>query len=46
MSFQFRNIVLNINHTESKMSDRKDLHFVETEQLAETVLMKKKKEET
>ena len=25
MSFQFKNIVLKINHTESKMSDRKNL---------------------
>ena len=25
MSFQFKNIVLEINHTESKMSDRKNL---------------------
>ena len=43
LSFQFKNIVLKINHTESKMSDRKILWLVETEQLAETVLMNKSK---
>ena len=43
MSFLFKNIVLKINHTESKMSDRKNLKLVETEQLAERVLMKKSK---
>ena len=41
MSFQFKNIVSKINHTESKMSDRKNLSLVETEPLAEAVLMKK-----
>ena len=40
-SFQFKNIVLKINYTESKMSDRKNLSLVETEPLAEAVLMKK-----
>ena len=30
MSFQFKNIVSKINHTESKMSDRKNLSLVET----------------
>ena len=40
-SFQFKNIVLRINYTESKMSDRKNLSLVETEPLAEAVLMKK-----
>ena len=30
MSFQFKNIVLKINHTESKMSDRKNLSLMET----------------
>ena len=39
--FQFKNIVLKINYTESKMSDRKNLSLVETEPLAEAVLMKK-----
>ena len=43
MSFLFKNIVLKINHTESKMSDRKNLKLVETEQLAERFLMKKSK---
>ena len=41
VSFQFKNIVLKINHTESKMSDRKNLSLVEIEPLAEAVLMKK-----
>ena len=41
MSFQFKNIVSKINHTESKMSDRKNLSLVETEPLAEAALMKK-----
>ena len=42
MSFQFKNIVLEINHTGSRVSNRKNLEIVETEQLAETVLVKKK----
>ena len=42
MSFQFKNIVLEINHTGSRVSNRKNLKIVETEQLAETVLVKKK----
>ena len=41
MNFQFKSIVLKINHTESKMSDRKNLSLVETEPLAEAALMKK-----
>ena len=41
VSFQFKNIVLKINHTESKMSDRKNLSLVEIEPLAAAVLMKK-----
>ena len=43
MSFQFKNVVLKINHTESKMPDRKNLSLVETEQLTEAILMKKVK---
>ena len=43
MSFQFKNVVLKINYTESKMPDMKNLSLVETEQLAEVVLMKKVK---
>ena len=43
MNFQFKSIVLKINHTESKMSDRKNLSLVETEPLAEAALMKKSK---
>ena len=43
MSFQFKNIVLKINLTESKMSDRNNLSLVETKPLAEAVLMKKVK---
>ena len=39
--FQFKNIVLKINYTESKMSDRKNLSLAETQPLAEAVLMKK-----
>ena len=41
MNFQFKSIVLKINHTESQMSDRKNLSLVETEPLAEAALMKK-----
>ena len=41
MNFQFKSIVLKINHTESKMSDRKNLSLVETEALAEAGLVKK-----
>ena len=41
VSFQFKNIVLKINHTDSTMSDRKNLSLVEIEPLAEAVLMKK-----
>ena len=37
MSFQFKNIVLKNNHTESEMSDRKNLSLVETQQLAEAL---------
>ena len=37
MSFQFKNIVLKNNHTESEMSERKNLSLVETQQLAEAL---------